>query len=120
MKLKIKIFIVLFITFIIGFTSVEAFSFRDMTLKFAQISDTHISDRDDTSYKLLSQSKILLKDAINQINSLENIDFVMFTGDMVDQPFLKSYKDFFEILSELKYPSLMALGNHDAALGTEG
>ncbi len=52
------------------------FSFRDMELSFVQISDTHISDREDTSYKVLSSSKALLEDAIKQTNNIKMLDFV--------------------------------------------
>ena len=85
-----------------------------MELSFVQISDTHISDREDTSYKVLSSSKALLEDAIKQTNSIKMLDFVMFTGDMVDEPLKKSYRDFFILLTKLKYPPLMTFGNHDA------
>ena len=91
------------------------FSFRDMELNFVQISDTHISDSEDTSYKVLSSSKALLEDAIKQVNGLKHVDFVMFTGDMVNEPLKKSYRDFFVLLTKLKYPSLTAFGNHDIA-----
>lgn len=95
-------------------TSCFAFSLRETTLKFVQISDSHISERENTSFKMLSQSKNFLKDAIEQINKEEAIDFVMFTGDMVDEPYYDSYRDFWMLLYELKYPVLMTLGNHDA------
>ncbi len=91
------------------------FSFKEMELSFVQISDTHISDREDTSYKALSSSKILLEDAIRQVNSLKPVDFVMFTGDMVNEPLKESYRDFFVLLTKLKYPSLTVFGNHDMA-----
>lgn len=113
MKLKLRIFLILTLAIFLGIGASWAFSFRDITMKFVQISDTHISDRENTSYKMLSKSKVLLADAIKQINATPNVDFVMFTGDMVDQPFYQSYKDFFTILTDLKCPSLMAFGNHD-------
>jgi len=91
------------------------FSFADMELSFVQISDTHISNREDTSYKALSSSKILLEDAINQVNNIKGLDFVMFTGDMVDEPLKDSYRDFFALLTKIKYPPLMTFGNHDMA-----
>ncbi len=114
MKNRIKITLLMLLLLILSIGGAFAFSLNEMTLKFVQISDTHISDRADTSYKLLSRSKEFLKDAVKQINKIEDVDFVMFTGDMVDQPYLESYKDFFSIVSELKYPSLVALGNHDS------
>ena len=124
MKKIIKFLTIFFLTLIIQagqgfFTQNENkafadFSFRDMELSFVQISDTHISDREDTSYKALSNSKLLLEDAIKQVNDIKMLDFVMFTGDMVDEPLKKSYRDFFILLTKLKYPPLMTFGNHDA------
>ena len=98
----------------------SAFSFRNMTLNVVQFSDTHISDGEDTSYKMLSSSKELLKDAVDRVNKISGVDFVMFTGDMVDIPTLENYKSFFTILSELNYPSLVAFGNHDSAVCIAG
>lgn len=94
----------------------SAFSFRNMTLNVVQISDAHVADREDTSYKMLSSSKDLLEDAIKTTNSIPGVDFVMFTGDMVDIPTLENYKNFFTLLSELNYPSLNTFGNHDSAI----
>ncbi len=89
------------------------FSFRDMELSFVQISDSHISDKEDTSYKALSSSKALLEDAIKQTNDIKMLDVVMFTGDMVNEPTKQSYRDFFVLLTKVKHPPLMAFGNHD-------
>ena len=94
----------------------SAFSFRNMTLNVVQLTDTHISEREDTSYKMLSSSKALLEDAIKEINSIPGLDFVMFTGDMVDTPTVDNYKSFYTILSELDYPSLNSFGNHDSSV----
>ncbi len=113
--LKFKILLVALIVFFGTISpTLSAFSFRDSSIKFVHVSDTHISDREDTSYKMLSQSKNLLVDFIKRVNKISSVDFVIFTGDMVDRPQLNSYKDFFTILTALKYPSLMVLGNHDA------
>jgi probable rRNA maturation factor len=103
-------------------TSEASFSFKEITLKFAQVSDAHISSsKPDTTYKILSNSKDILADVIAQINSIKDLDFVMFTGDMVNDPTLEDYKEFFTLLSTLKYPSLFTLGNHDSApQGCEG
>jgi len=93
--------------------SAYAFSFRNMTLDLIQISDTHISDRADTTYKALGSSEALLEDAIKQINNIIGLDFVLFTGDMVDSASYENYYKYYSILSKLKYPSLNAFGNHD-------
>ena len=57
----------------------------------------------------------LLKDAIEQINDIKGLDFVMFTGDMVDYATEENYYNFYKLLSKMKYPSLNAFGNHDFA-----
>ncbi len=93
--------------------STWAFSFRNMTLDFVHISDTHITTRDDTSYKALSSSRLLLKDAIEQINNIIGLDFVLFSGDLVDYGTPDNYYDYYYLLTKLKYPSLNAFGNHD-------
>ena len=108
-KLLLIISVILTVTMSITY----AFSFRNMTLDFIHITDTHITNRTDTPYKALGSSKVLLADAIEQINAIKGLDFVMFGGDMVDYACEENYKEFFTMLSKLKYPSLNAFGNHD-------
>ena len=95
------------------------FSFNDMELKFAQVSDVHTSNSPDTTYKVLSHSKELLKSAIEDINKIKGLDFVIFTGDMTNEPTKELYKDFFTILQNLNYPSILVLGNHDSSMSGE-
>lgn len=92
---------------------VWAFSFRNITLDFVQVSDTHITQRADTAYKALSSSRELLADAVKQINKIKGLDFVMFTGDMVDTATNENYLEYYKIISKLEYPTLNAFGNHD-------
>ena len=118
--MKNKLYKLIFGICLIVITTLSAcaFSFRNMTLDFIHISDTHIStDRGDTSYKALSSSSVLLQDAIDQINQIKGLDFVLFTGDMVDSATLNNYREYYSLLSKLKYPSLNAFGNHDVAYG---
>ncbi|GBF23432.1 3',5'-cyclic AMP phosphodiesterase CpdA [Candidatus Gastranaerophilus sp. (ex Termes propinquus)] len=107
--------ILIVISIILGIQTSEAFSFREMSLKFAQLSDTHITDRADTSYKMLSGSKQFLEDAIEQLNEIKDLDFVVFTGDMVDTPTVLNYEGFFALTNELKHPYIFSFGNHDFA-----
>lgn len=97
---------------------VNALSYAD-TLKFAHISDVHLSDKTvDTSYKVLSHSKELFKDEIEQINSIPNLDFVIVTGDLADKPQKPLLEQACDQMNKLKYPWYFAFGNHDAAVGT--
>lgn len=116
MKFKPLNFAFALILFLFSATGAYAdFSFNEMELKFAQLSDVHTSDSEDTTYKVLSHSKELLGSAIKELNNTKGLDFVVFTGDMVNVADKKSYKDFFTILTELNYPVLLVLGNHDTS-----
>lgn len=99
---------------LIGMMSAYAFSFRNMTLDFIHITDTHIStDRQDTPYKALGSSSVLLENAVKKINKIKGLDFVLFTGDLVDSATYDNYLEYYKILSKLNYPTLNAFGNHD-------
>ena len=88
------------------------------TLKFAQISDDHLSaDTVNKAYRLTANSKDLLDDAIDLINHTPNIDFVFFTGDLVDVPYEKNLLMFFDYANKLKYPYYTVPGNHDICVG---
>lgn len=87
-------------------------------LKFAQISDAHYSTfEQDTSFKLLSSSADILDDAISQVNSTPNIDFTMFTGDMINKPKETELISFISHAKLLNTPWYVVFGNHDTAFG---
>ncbi len=97
---------------------VNALSYAE-PLKFAHISDVHLSDKTvDTSYKLLSHTKELFKDEIEQINSVPNVDFVIVTGDLIDKPRKPLLEQACNQMNKLKAPWYFTFGNHDAAVGT--
>ncbi len=115
--MKNKLLKFLIITLFALFTTNSAnadFSFSDIELRFAQFSDTHITDSNDTTYKALSQSKKLLNAAIEDVNKFKGLDFVVFTGDMVNEPKKEYYKDFLTALTQINHTPLLVLGNHDA------
>ena len=62
---------------------------------------------------MLSKSKPLVLDAVNQINAMNNLDFVIITGDGIDQPTQSSAIEVMDILNTLKTPWYYVLGNHD-------
>ena len=103
------IFFIVFVLFFI--TDRPSFS---NSLKFAQLSDIHFSTvREDTSYKLLSKTKPLLEDAISQINNVKDVDFVMITGDGIDQADENSINGLLEELKDIDAPWYYVIGNHD-------
>ncbi len=118
-KEKNNIFVKMLVVLILGVLAFFHFSTMTQanTLKFVQISDAHISDRSiNTSYKMLTQSKNLLTDTINQINIIPNLDFVMLTGDGVDVPREALINEYCDMMNRLYIPWYMAFGNHDISL----
>ena len=112
-KKHFKLFLAIIGVLLVTTLGVYAFSFRNMTLDFVHVSDTHISDRQDTSYKALSSSRVLLKDIVEQINNIQGLDFILFTGDLVDSASKNNFDMYYNSISRLKYPSLNTFGNHD-------
>ncbi len=101
----------LFVAYFIGTQVIGA---AGNNLKFAQISDVHFaSGEKNSSYKMLENSGELLSDAIFQVNSTEDIDFVMFSGDLIDNPKRSQLMDFISIVKTLNAPWYIAFGNHD-------
>lgn len=88
------------------------------TLNFVQISDDHLStDSVNKSYRLTANSQELLDDAIDEINHTPNLDFVFFTGDVIDVPYEKNLLLFLDHANKLKYPYYTVPGNHDICVG---
>lgn len=84
------------------------------TIKFAQISDIHYSlIKEDTNYKLLSQTRPLIQDAVNQINKERNLNFVMITGDGINNPEKEPLISLCDELNKLHFPWYYVIGNHD-------
>jgi Icc protein len=62
---------------------------------------------------MLKESASLLEDAVRRINGLGNVDFVVFTGDMVNIPSQASLRRFIGIANTLKPRWYWTAGNHD-------
>lgn len=88
------------------------------SLKFAQVSDAHFYTGDNnTTYKMIGHSREILDDVIDQINSIPNISFLMFTGDQIDKPFEKELSAFLPYTEKIKVPWYFTFGNHDTMFG---
>lgn len=93
---------------------VQVCNASNSNLKFAQVSDAHYSSfESDTSYKVLSSSPKILDDVIMQINETPSVNFVMFTGDLVNKPKTSQLLEFINKANCLKAPWYGLLGNHD-------
>lgn len=88
------------------------------SLKFAQVSDVHfLENGSNTTFKMIGESPRLLDDAIEQINDQNDLDFVMFTGDLIDKSFEKELKAVLPHVQKLNTPWYFAFGNHDRCVG---
>ena len=93
-------------------------SYSSSDLSFAQVSDVHFSTRNvNTSFKLTAESPRILDDVVEQINETPNLNFVMFTGDLIDRPFEKELTAVLPHIEKIKYPWYFVFGNHDPCIG---
>ncbi|MDR1167878.1 MAG: metallophosphoesterase [Heliobacteriaceae bacterium] len=89
-------------------------------LKFAQLSDTHYyTGENNTAYKLIGESPKLLDDAVEQINEIPDISFVMVTGDLIDKAYEKELLAFLPHMEKLNCAWYFAFGNHDTSVNGE-
>ena len=114
---KINFLLIIFLIFaIVKIPEVYSAGFNN--LKFAQISDAHFSNYEkNTSFKMLESSPDLLDDAIDQVNSTPKINFVMFTGDLINMPYEKQLNAFIKHANKLCCPWYATFGNHDISIG---
>ena len=75
-------------------------------IKFAQLTDVHISANSEYTQKVLQS-------AIKDINSQPEISFVVFTGDNINNPTEENLRAFASIIKKLKVPYYIVIGNHD-------
>jgi 3',5'-cyclic AMP phosphodiesterase CpdA len=83
------------------------------TVYFAQISDVHISELGDHHDLLAGQAPQFLANAIEHLNQLKTLDFVLFTGDLFDTASEWELAQFQASVSQLLHPYYIIPGNHD-------
>lgn len=72
-------------------------------ISFVQVTDVHYNQ----------EHKDILDKAVKDINSLEGLDFVVFTGDNIDVSNKKDLEAFLKEVKGLNYPYYILVGNHD-------
>lgn len=107
MKKIIYLFFIIY-TFIFGNCSFA------QNVKFIQITDSHFS-KNSTQYtqKEVESSEEYLDKTIRNINTIKNIDFVVFTGDNIDTANEADLKAFLQKANGLKIPYYVVIGNHE-------
>lgn len=83
--------------------------------KFVVLSDVHISAaKQDKNSRQLTQSISLLQKAVSEVNK-SDVDFVIFSGDVIDKTEKTSLVMFAKIVNKLNKPYYIIPGNHDVA-----
>lgn len=77
-------------------------------LKFVQVTDSHFSSLNGGGYP-----QKVLERTIKDINSIPDVDFVVFTGDNIDTANSDDLKKFLKIANHLKCPYYTVIGNHE-------
>lgn len=109
MKLLFKLNFTLIISVILFTHGVYA---KD--IKFIQVTDSHFSiTNGDYSQSEVENSNGVLEKTIDDINSIPEIDFVVFTGDNIDKANPVDLKKFLAIANKLKFSYYIVIGNHE-------
>lgn len=84
------------------------------SLQFAQISDMHLSQIpvDEIPEGTMTKGDYLLK-AIKEINQNKDIKFVIFSGDSINEPDLKTMSKFLVIADKLNKPYYLVAGEKE-------
>lgn len=75
-------------------------------IRFVQVTDTHYST--DNKY-----SEEVLKATVKDINNLNNVSFIVFTGDNINKQNPEYLMSFIRTINKLKKPYYIIIGNHD-------
>ncbi|MBN1218912.1 MAG: metallophosphoesterase [Anaerolineae bacterium] len=82
-------------------------------LHFAQLSDIHISSLGDHHDMLSGRAAEFLSGILTNLNRLDDLDFVLFTGDLFDTASAEEFDHFQQAIRTLKKPYYIIPGNHD-------
>lgn len=83
-------------------------------VKFVQITDSHFSSSSaEYTQREVERSQEVLQNTIKDINTIADLDFVVFTGDNIDTANSDDLKKFLKIANGLKSPYYIVIGNHE-------
>lgn len=120
MNTNLKRYLYLLLTFVCIFVFANICLSQDNysdSLSFAQISDVHFDlNKPDLKARMYAESDKLLDDAVKQINRDTDLNFVMFSGDMINRPEEKLLLKFIKHANKLDVPWYAAAGNHDIGI----
>ena len=99
-----------------SFSQVEGKQYKD-NLKIIQFTDTHIDTKTPIlRSRMYPESSNLLRAAVDQANSINDVDIVIFSGDLVNRPDKTDLFNFIKIANKLKQKWIAVAGNHDIGI----
>lgn len=66
--------------------------------------------------RMYGNSRELFQSAIDDINSIKDVDVVVSSGDNINRPSKKDFLDFLKFSKQLKVPFFITMGNHDVGI----
>ena len=85
--------------------------------RFIHLTDLHFSSRDKTQNEIHFETRKTILNVIKEINNFRpEPNFILISGDLTNTGNIKSYKELYQILKNIKTPIYYALGNHDKKL----
>ena len=90
---------------------------RKTNIKLAHITDTHVTFTGRNGTSLVEESFNIFRDLIDQINEMDNVDFILFGGDNINNtdPGTKGFDEFMNIMSSVKVPYFAQFGNRESS-----
>ncbi len=92
--------------YLILFFTLSACASLAENIKFVQVTDAHLSLKSDFSVRVLES-------AVEDINKQQDIAFVVFDGDNINEPKSEDLRKFVSIVKKLNVPYYIVVGNHD-------
>jgi 3',5'-cyclic AMP phosphodiesterase CpdA len=83
------------------------------SVTFAHLTDIHISEQDHSWGTLGTQAQRLLSEVILRLNTMDDLDFVLITGDALDVATPFELERFTALIKDLHQPWHFIPGNHD-------
>lgn len=89
------------------------------TVHFAHLTDIHLSKQDRSWSTVSTLAPRLLQEAINELNQIRDLDFILFTGDILDTGSDAEAHLFRDTVKKLNAPWHLIPGNHDGFVDPE-
>jgi predicted MPP superfamily phosphohydrolase len=90
---------------------------RKTNIKLAHITDTHATFTGKNGTALFEESFDIFRDVIDQVNEMDDIDFILFGGDNINNtdPGTKGFDEFMNIMSGVRIPYFAQFGNRESS-----